>query len=85
VNLDFEHEELIFPTEEGYTLISGALGLRVLWNKADILFEMPMPVSQRSHPSSSPPGDDPGDDNDDDGDDNGGNGNENAGGPGSTL
>jgi hypothetical protein len=51
--------------------------LQVLWNKADIVLEMPTPLSQPSHPSSSPPGDDP----DDDDNDNGSNGNDNASSP----
>ena len=48
----------------------GILGMQVLWNKSNIVLDMPTPVSQPSQPSSSPPGD-PDDDND------------NAGGPGS--
>jgi hypothetical protein len=41
-------DELDFPTEEGATTIGGALGMRVLWNKAYIFFEMPKPASQPS-------------------------------------
>jgi hypothetical protein len=38
-------DELDFPTEEGAMTIGGALGMRVLWNKADIVLEMPKPAS----------------------------------------
>jgi hypothetical protein len=79
VNPDFEHEELDFPTEEGNTLIGGALASRALWNKENIMLEMPTLASQPSYPSSSPPDND----DDDDDDDNSANGNDNAGGPGS--
>jgi hypothetical protein len=42
---DFEEDELDFPTKEGAKFIGGALNLRVLWHKADIVLELPMPVS----------------------------------------
>jgi hypothetical protein len=45
---DFEEDELDFPTEEGARLIDGALGLCVLWNKADIVLKMPTLASQPS-------------------------------------
>jgi hypothetical protein len=73
-----EEAELDFPTEEGATTLSDALGLQVLWNKADIELQMPKPASQPSQPSSSPP------DGLSDDDDNGGDGNDNDGGPSST-
>jgi hypothetical protein len=41
----FEEDELDFPTKEGAKFIGGALNLRVLWHKADIVLELPMPVS----------------------------------------
>jgi hypothetical protein len=63
-------------------MIVAALGTWVLWNKADLLFEMPMSLSQLSHPLLSPPGDDLGYGDDDD--DNGGNGNDSASGLGSS-
>ena len=34
---DFDSNELDFPTKEGATTIGGAIGSRVLWNKADIV------------------------------------------------
>ena len=77
---DYEEDELDFPTEDGVRLIGGTIGSRVLWNKADILLEMPTPASQPSRPSSSPPGGP----SDDDDDDNGGEGNNNVGGPDSS-
>jgi hypothetical protein len=47
MNPDFEQEELDIVTEDGARLIGVTIGSQVLWNKADILLEMP------SHPSSS--------------------------------
>jgi hypothetical protein len=75
-----EEAELDFPTEEGATTLSDALGLQVLWNKADIELQMLKPTSQPSQPSSSP-SDGPSDDDDDD---DGGDGNDNDGGLSST-
>lgn len=69
---------------KGYTMIRAALGTWVLLSKADLLFKMPMPLSQPSHSLSSPLGDDLGDGNDNDEDDNGGNDNDNASGLGSS-
>jgi hypothetical protein len=77
-----DEDELDFPTEEGAMTIGGALGMRVLWNKAYIFLEMPKLASQ---PSSSPPGGPSDDDDDNSGDDNGGDGNGNDGGLGSTM
>jgi hypothetical protein len=74
-----DDDELDFPTEEGAMTLGAGLGLRVLWNKADIVLETPKPTSQPSQPLLSPPGG-PSDDNDD----NGGDGNANADGPDST-
>ena len=62
------------PTEDGARTISGSLGCRMLWNKADIAFEMGKPASKPSQPSSSPPGGPSDDDNVNGGDDNGGDG-----------
>jgi hypothetical protein len=45
MNNDFDKDELDIPTEEGARFISAALGMRVLWNKADIVLEMPMLAS----------------------------------------
>jgi hypothetical protein len=61
-------------------LLGSTLGLVVLWNKADIVLEMPTPSTQPSLPRSSPPSDDP-DDGDDDDNDGGGKGNDNAASP----
>ena len=77
-NKDFDKDEIDIPTEEGYRFIGATIGMRVLWNKSDIVLDMPTPVSQPSHPTVSLPSD-PGDDNDDDG---GGDDNDNAGSPG---
>jgi hypothetical protein len=83
MNNDFDEDELDIPIEEGARFIGAALGMRVLWNKADIVLEMPMPASQPSQLSLSPPGG-PSDDDDDGGNDNGGNDNGNASGPSNT-
>jgi hypothetical protein len=79
---DYDRDELNFPTEDGATTISVAIGSRVLWNKADIAFEKQKPASKPSQPSS-PPGDPSDDDDDNGGDDNGGDSNDNVGGQGS--
>jgi hypothetical protein len=78
-NKYFNDDEINIATKEGYRFIVATIGMRVLWNKSDIVLDMPTPVSYPSHPSSSPPGD-PGDD-DDGGDDDG---NDNAGGSGTS-
>jgi hypothetical protein len=78
-NVDFDQEEIDIPTDDGGRLLSSTLGSVVLWNKANIVLEMPTPSTQPSLPGSSPPGDDPDDGDDDDND--GGKGNDNAGGP----
>jgi hypothetical protein len=44
-NKDFDKDEIDIPTEEGYRFISTTLGMRVLWNKSDILLDMPMSAS----------------------------------------
>jgi hypothetical protein len=72
-------DELDFPNEEGDTTLGRVLSTRVLWNKADIILDMPKPVSKSSQPSSSPSGGPS--DNDDD---NSGDGNGDDGGHGST-
>jgi hypothetical protein len=74
-----DDDELDFANEVGDTTLGRALGTRVLWNKADIILDMPKPASKSSQPSSSPPGG-PSDDDDDASDD----GNNNDGGPSST-
>ena len=81
-NPDFDEDEIDIPTKEGYRFIGATIGMRVLWNKSDIVLDMLMPASQPLHPSSSPL-DDPSDDDDDGSsdDDNGGNDNDNAGCP----
>jgi hypothetical protein len=43
-----EEDELDFPTKEGATTLSDALGLQVLWNKADIELQMLKLASQPS-------------------------------------
>ena len=65
------------PTEDGARTISGSLGCRMLWNKADIAFEMRKPTPKPSQPSSSPAGGPSDDDYGNGGDDNG---NDNASG-----
>ena len=77
-NKDYDEDEIDIPTEDWYRFIGATIGVRVLWNKNDIVLEMPTPAPQPSQPSTSPP-DDPGDDDDDDSDDN-----DNNGGPGSS-
>jgi hypothetical protein len=79
-NKDFDEDEIDIPTEEGYRFIGATIDMRVLWNKSDIVLDMPMLALQPSHTSSSPLGD-PGDDDDDDG---GGDDNDNAGGLGTS-
>ena len=79
-NTEFDEDEIDIPTEEGSRFIGATLGMRVLWNKGDIVLEVPTPASSRSQPS--PPGD-PGDDDDNTDDDNGGD-NDNDGGLGSS-
>jgi hypothetical protein len=53
-NLDFDEDEINIPTKEGYRFISATIGMRVLWNKSNIVLDMMTPTSQPSHPSSSP-------------------------------
>jgi hypothetical protein len=74
-----DDDELDFPNEEGDTTLAWVLGTRALWNKADIILDMPKSASKPSQPSSSPPGG-PSDDDDD----NGGDGNGDDGSHGST-
>ena len=59
-----EHEkvELDYPLESENTTIGHALGLVVLWNKADIVL-MEKPASKPAQPSPSPPGSPSDDDN----------------------
>ena len=82
-NTEFEEDELDIPMEDGIRFIGGTIGSCVLWNKSDILLEMPTPASQPSQPSSSPVAS-PSDHNKGGGDDNGGDDNNNASGPSNT-
>ena len=68
---EFDDDELDFPTKEGCTTIAGCLGLRVLWNKADIVLEEKKPPSEPSEPLSSPLGGPSDVDDGNGGDDNG--------------
>ena len=47
-NKDFDDDEIDIPIEEGYRFIGATLGMRVLWNKSDIVLEMPTLASQPS-------------------------------------
>jgi hypothetical protein len=76
-NADFNQKEIDIPMDDGGRLIGSTLGSVVLWNKADIMLEMPTPLTQPLLSGSSPLGDDLDDDDDDDG----GKGSDNAGGP----
>jgi hypothetical protein len=78
MNANFDHKEIDIPTDDGGRLLDSTLGSIVLWNKADIMLEMPTPSTQPSLLRSSPPGDDLDDSDDDDG---GSKGNDNASGP----
>jgi hypothetical protein len=53
-NSDFDEDEINIPTEEGYKFIGATIGVHVLWNKSDIVLDMPTSASQPSHPLSSP-------------------------------
>ena len=75
---EFENDELDFPTEEGCTTIAGALGMRMLWNKADIVLEEKKLASKPSEPLSSPPGGPSDKDDGNRGDDNGSDGPSNS-------
>ena len=44
-NLDFDEDEINIPTEEGYRFIGATLSMRVLWNKSNIVLDMPTPMS----------------------------------------
>ena len=39
-NKDFDEDEIDIPTEEGYRFIGATIGMRVLWNKSDIVLDM---------------------------------------------
>ena len=39
-NLDFEEDEIDIPTEDGCRFLGATLGMRVLWNKSDIVLDM---------------------------------------------
>ena len=40
-NLNFDEDEIDIPTKEGYRFIDATIGMRVLWNKSDIVLDMP--------------------------------------------
>jgi len=82
-NTEFEEDELDIPTEDGIRFIGGTISSCALWNKSDILLEMPTPMSQPLQPSSSPVAS-PSDYNEGGGDDNGGDDQKCAGGPSNT-
>jgi hypothetical protein len=44
-NLDFDEDEIDSPTEEGYRFISATISVCVLWNKSDIVLDMPTSAS----------------------------------------
>ena len=44
-NKDFDEDEIDIPTEEGYRFIGATIGVRMLWNKSNIVLEMPTPAS----------------------------------------
>ena len=44
-NKDFDEDEIDIPTEEGYRFIGATIGMRILWNKSDIVLDMTMLVS----------------------------------------
>ena len=44
-NSEFDEDEIDIPTEEGYRFIGATLGMRMLWNKSDIVLDMPTPAS----------------------------------------
>ena len=56
-NSEFDEDEIDIPTEEGYRFIGATLSMRVLWNKSNIVLDMPTLASHPSQPSLSPPGD----------------------------
>jgi hypothetical protein len=45
MNLDFDEDEIDIPTKEGYMFIGSTISMRVLWNKSNIILDMPTPVS----------------------------------------
>ena len=47
-NTEFDEDEIDIPTEEGNRFIGATLGICVLWNKGDIVLDVPMPASARS-------------------------------------
>jgi hypothetical protein len=44
-NKYFDEDEINIATKEGYRFIISTIGMRVLWNKSDIVLDMPTPVS----------------------------------------
>ena len=44
-NKDFDEDEIDITTEEGHRFIDATIGMRVLWNKSDIVLDMPTPAS----------------------------------------
>jgi hypothetical protein len=53
-NKDFDEDEIDIPTKEGYRFIGATIGMHVLWNRSDIVLDMPMLALQPSHMSLSP-------------------------------
>ena len=47
-NTEFDEDEIGILTKEGSRFIGATLYMRVLWNKGDIVLEVPTPVSALS-------------------------------------
>ena len=47
-NKEFDEDKINIPTEEGSMFFGASLNMRVLWNKSDIVLDVPMPASARS-------------------------------------
>ena len=44
-NKEFDEDEMDIPTEDGYRFIGATIGMRMLWNKSNIVLDMPTPLS----------------------------------------
>jgi len=44
-NSEFDEDEIDIPTPEGFRFIGGILSMQVLWNKSDIVLDMPTSAS----------------------------------------